>query len=168
MRLTREGERRQTSGRWKTYAASAAAVTVTAAAGSWAVAPDTHWYRSLSKPSWQPPAWVFGAVWTPLYAGIAWAGGRALLEARAEERRALTISLGLNLALNTTWNVLFFRLRSTRAGLMGTALLDVSNAELIARTAKTDRAAALALIPYVAWCGFATCLNASIVRRNGR
>ncbi|WP_327111285.1 tryptophan-rich sensory protein [Streptomyces sp. NBC_01341] len=168
MRLMREGERQPSSGRWKTYAGSAAAVTVAAVAGSWAVAPDTHWYRSLSKPSWQPPAWAFGAVWTPLYASIAWAGGRALLAARAEERKTLAMSLGVNLTLNTTWNVLFFRLRSTKAGLMGTALLDVSNAELIARTARVDRASALALIPYAAWCGFATCLNASIARKNRR
>ncbi|WP_329042821.1 tryptophan-rich sensory protein [Streptomyces sp. NBC_00178] len=168
MRLMGEGERRPSSGRWKVYVRSAAAVTVAAAGGSWAVAPDTRWYRSLSKPSWQPPAWAFGAVWTPLYASIAWAGGRALLAARAEDRRALAVSLGVNLTLNTTWAVLFFRLRSTKAGLVGTALLDVSNAELIARTARADRAAGLALIPYAAWCGFATCLNASLTRRNGR
>ncbi|MFD8685968.1 TspO/MBR family protein [Streptomyces sp. NPDC059651] len=163
-----EGERQPASGRWKTYAATAAGVTVAAALGGRAVAPDTRWYRSLSKPPWQPPAWAFGAVWTPLYASIAWAGGRALLAARPEERRALAVSLGTNLAANTAWNWLFFRMRSTQAGLVGTVLLDVSNAEFIGRVAKADRTAALALTPYAAWCGFATLLNADIRRRNMR
>lgn len=168
MRLMRACERQPASGRWKTYAATAAGVTVTAAVGGWAVAPDSRWYRSLSKPTWQPPDWAFGAVWTPLYASIAWAAGRALLAARPEERRSLAVSLGANLAVNTAWNWLFFRMRSTKAGLVGTALLDVSNAELIARVAKADRTAALALAPYAAWCGFATFLNADITRRNMR
>ncbi|WTP77446.1 tryptophan-rich sensory protein (plasmid) [Streptomyces sp. NBC_00184] len=168
MRLMSEGERQPASGRWKTYAATAAGVTVAAALGSWAVAPDTRWYRSLSKPPWQPPAPAFGVVWTPLYASVAWAGGRALLAARPRERGALAASLGVNLAVNAAWNWMFFRMRSTKAGLVGTALLDVSNAELIARTAKADRTAALALVPYATWCGFATFLNADLVRRNMR
>lgn len=49
---------------------------------------------------------------------------------------------------------------------MGIALLDVSNAELIARAAKADRTAAPALVPYAAWCGFATLRNADLTRRN--
>ncbi|THA76133.1 tryptophan-rich sensory protein [Streptomyces sp. A0642] len=163
-----EGERQPASGRGNTYAAVTAAVTGAAALGSWAVAPDTRWYRSLSKPPWQPPARLFGVVWTPLYASVAWAGGRALVAARPQERGALAVSLGANLAVNTAWNWMFFRMRSTKAGLVGTVLLDVSNAELIARAAKADRTAALALVPYAAWCGFATLLNADLARRNRR
>ncbi|MGW6207054.1 TspO/MBR family protein [Streptomyces sp. NPDC055089] len=163
-----EGERQPASSRWKTYAATAAGVTVAAALGGWAVAPDTRWYRSLSKPPWQPPAPAFGVVWTPLYASVAWAGGRALLAAHPQERGALAASLGANLAVNAAWNWMFFRMRSTKAGLVGTVLLDVSNAELMARTAKADRTAALALAPYATWCGFATFLNADLVRRNMR
>ena len=45
-------------------------------------------------------------------------------------------------------------------------LLDVSNAELIRRVARTDPRAAAALTPYALWCAFATVLNASIARRN--
>lgn len=148
------------------YAATAAAVTATALAGSAAVDPNSDWYRSLRKPDWQPPSWAFGVVWTPLYASIAWAGGRALSRAQPGQRRALAASLATNLALNATWNWLFFRARSTKAGVAGTALLDLSNAELISRTARTDRAAAAALLPYAAWCAFATALNVSIARRN--
>ncbi|MFI1166872.1 TspO/MBR family protein [Streptomyces sp. NPDC020801] len=144
----------------------AAAVAVSAAAGARAVDPDSTWYRSLAKPSWQPPAWAFGAVWTPLYASIAWAGGHALGKAQEGERRALTVSLGVNLGLNTAWSWLFFGLRDPRAGAAGILLLNLSNAELIRRTARIDAAAATALAPYAAWCAFATALNIGIERGN--
>ncbi|MFI6899185.1 TspO/MBR family protein [Streptomyces sp. NPDC050256] len=167
MRLRSEGERQPASGPWKAYAATAAGVTVAAALGSRAVAPDTPWYRSLSWPPWQPPARAFRAVWIPLRASVVRAGGRALA-ARPQKRGALAASLGANLAVNTAWNWWFFRMRSTKAGPVGTVLLDVSDAELIARAAKADRTAALALVPYAAWCGFATFLNAELARRNMR
>jgi tryptophan-rich sensory protein len=52
------------------------------------------------KPSWQPPSRAFGMIWTPLYASIAWAGGRALRQADDRQRSALMTSLAANLALN--------------------------------------------------------------------
>jgi tryptophan-rich sensory protein len=153
---------------WKTYALTTAAAAATAVAGARAVEPDSTWYRGLAKPPWQPPPPAFGLVWTPLYASIAWASGHALSRAAGRERQALISALTANLALNAAWNWMFFGLRSPRAGLTGTVLLDVSNAELIRRTRKVDPRAAGALLPYVLWCAFATALNAEIARRNPR
>lgn len=149
-----------------TYALTSAAAAATAAAGAAAVDPGSTWYRSLAKPPWQPPPRAFGLVWTPLYASIAWAGGHALQRAPGRRRTALAASLAVNLAVNAGWNWMFFGLRSPRAGLAGTLLLDLSNAELIRRTARTDPRAAVALMPYALWCAFATVLNADIARRN--
>lgn len=160
------GKRHRTGAPWRTYALTGVAVAVTAAAGARAVDPDSAWYRDLAKPRWQPPPRAFGLVWTPLYASIAWAGGRALRQAQGSQRSALLASLAANLALNAAWNWMFFGLRSPRAGLAGTVLLDISNAELIRRTARTDPRAAQALIPYALWCAFATALNADIARLN--
>ncbi|MFE4206890.1 TspO/MBR family protein [Streptomyces goshikiensis] len=151
---------------WKGYAASATAVAACAAIGGWAVDPDSRWYRSLRKPPWQPPPWAFGAVWTPLYGAIAWAAGRALNRAEGPERRGLAVALGVNLALNAAWSRLFFARRSPRAGLACTLLLDASNVRLMRRVHRINTAAGRALIPYVAWCAFATALNADIARRN--
>ncbi|TNY34493.1 TspO/MBR family protein [Thermomonospora catenispora] len=151
---------------WKTYAGAAAATALSAAVGSAAVDADSAWYRSLSKPPWQPPPWAFGAVWTPLYVSIAWAAGHALSRARGRRRRALAVGLGVNLTLNTAWTLLFFGRHSTRAGAVGTVLLDVSNVDLIRRTARVDPSAARALLPYAAWCAFATALTFDIARRN--
>lgn len=152
---------------WPRYAVAATAVAAAAAAGARAVDADSAWYRALRKPDWQPPPWAFGAVWTPLYATIAYAAGHALGRAGdAPRRRRLGGSFAVNLALNAGWNWLFFARRSPGAGLAGTLLLDLSNADLLRRTARVDRTAARILLPYTAWCCFATALNASIARRN--
>ncbi|MEU6278402.1 TspO/MBR family protein [Streptomyces populi] len=149
------------------YGASAAAVAATALLGARAVDADSAWYRSLRKPPWQPPPWVFGAVWTPLYATVAYAAGRALnASPDGPPRTRLAASLAVNLTLNAGWNWLFFGLREPRAGLYGTLLLNLSNAELVHRVRRVDPTAARALVPYAGWCVFATALNGSITRRN--
>jgi translocator protein len=151
---------------WITYALTAAAAGAAAATGAPGSRPRQRVYRGLDKPSWQPPPRVFGLIWTPLYVSIAWAGGRALQRARGRQRNALAASLAVNLALNAAWNWMFFGLRSPRAGLAGTVMVDLSNAELIQRVARTDPAAAAVLAPYGLWCAFATVLNAAIALRN--
>src|SRR4051794_6705852 len=148
------------------HAAAAAAVAATAIAGGRAVNTGTAWYRTLDKPPWQPPSWAFGVVWTPLYASIAWAAGHAVLRTRGPARREVATAYAVNLATNAAWTWLFFGRRSVLGGLVGTVALDVSNADLIRRTARYDPAAARALVPYAAWCLFATALNASIAARN--
>ncbi|MFJ4868916.1 TspO/MBR family protein [Streptomyces sp. NPDC088757] len=165
MRITGENTK-SVAGGWKPYAASAVAVAATAVAGARAVDADSPWYASLDKPPWQPPSWAFGAVWTPLYVSLAWAGGRGLARARGPRRTALAASLGVDLVLNAAWNHLFFRRRSPWAGVVGTALLDVANVRLLRRTTAVDRTAGRALLPYAAWCLFATALNLSLARRN--
>ncbi|MFF4341304.1 TspO/MBR family protein [Kitasatospora sp. NPDC001540] len=149
------------------YAGAALAVTAAALAGARAVGPAGPWYRSLDKPRWQPPPWVFPAVWTPLYASIAWSAGHALGRVDGRERTALAAAYGTNLVVNAGWTWLFFGLRSPAAGVAGCLLLDADTLRLIRRTARRDPAAATALAPYAAWCLFATALSASLARRNG-
>nr|BFD86820.1 hypothetical protein StreXyl84_62210 [Streptomyces sp. Xyl84] len=162
----RDGMERPAPG-WLRYGVAAAAVTGTAVTGTRAVRLSSAWYAALRKPSWQPPPWAFGAAWTPLYATIAGVAGHAFGRTTTRrEERALAASLAVNLSLNAGWSLLFFARRSPGAGLAGTLLLDLSNADLIRRTARTDPTAARLLIPYAAWCAFATALNAAIVRRN--
>jgi tryptophan-rich sensory protein len=148
------------------YSAAAVSVIATAVIGARAVDTGTGWYRTLAKPRWQPPPWAFGAVWTPLYASIAWSAGHAALHTSGRARREVITAFGVNLAANAAWNWLFFGRRSVLGGLAGTVALDVSNADLLRRTSRHDRPAARALIPYAAWCLFATALNAEIARQN--
>lgn len=144
------------------------AVAAAAAVGAAAVDANSAWYRGLATPRWQPPSWAFGAVWTPLYATIAWSAGRSWNQAGERERTQLVAALTMNLSLNAAWSWLFFAARSPRAGLAGTLLLDASTLHLIRITSRTDRHAAAALLPYSAWCWFATALNARIARHNPR
>ncbi|HET7477350.1 MAG TPA: TspO/MBR family protein [Dermatophilaceae bacterium] len=146
-------------------AAATAACAVLGAAASRDV--DSDWYRSLAKPSFQPPGQVFGLVWTPLYADIAISSAVALDAAPdSSAATAYRRALGLNLLLNTGWSVVFFRLHRVGAAVAAAAALTASSADLARRTYAADRRAGLAIAPYAAWCGFATVLSAAIWRRN--
>ncbi|MBQ1010035.1 tryptophan-rich sensory protein [Micromonospora sp. M51] len=152
--------------RLPTLVKTAAAVTVTAAAGTAVNDTSNGWYRRLRKPSWQPPPVAFPLVWTPLYALIAVAGARALDRTSGAERAAFTRAYALNLALNFGWSALFFKARRPTVALAEIAALNASNVALIRRAAHADTAAGAALAPYVAWTLFATVLNGAIVRLN--
>ena len=147
-----------------------AGVTATAVAGGLATDPDSTYYRTLDKPSWQPPPPVYGIVWTPLYADIALSAGHAIArlgdEGRLRERRNLIVALALNLALNTGWSWLFFRNHRPWLAAAECAVLTAGSADLARRVGAVDRRAGLALAPYPVWCGFATALTVAIARRN--
>nr|BFE61980.1 tryptophan-rich sensory protein [Dactylosporangium thailandense] len=149
-----------------TWLRTTAAVTAAAGIGSLVTRPGDPWYRRLEKPSWQPPRQAFPLVWTPLYGLIAFAGARALDARRGPGQRSFAAAYGANLALNAAWTAIFFGARRPRAALAEIALLNASNLDLLRRAWQADRTAGAALVPYVAWTGFATALNAAIARRN--
>ncbi|MBF9132404.1 tryptophan-rich sensory protein [Plantactinospora sp. S1510] len=143
------------------------ATAVTATAGALATDPDSDWYRSLDKPAWQPPPAAFPAVWTPLYASIAFAAARALdASTSTAQRSRFRRAYGINLALNAGWNALFFQARRPRLALAELIVLNAANVLLLRRAWQADRLAGAALLPYLAWTGFATGLNAAIAARN--
>jgi tryptophan-rich sensory protein len=167
---TRTGWRRFGS-RGRDLAAASTAVLATAVAGGLATDPDSRWYRSLDLPPWQPPGPVFGLVWTPLYADVA-VTSAAVATRLAEDgdparRRAWWTALGLNLALNAGWSWLFFRAHRPSLATAGAAVLAASAADLARRARDADPAHRAALVPYAAWCTFATALSSEIWRRNG-
>ena len=124
------------------------------------------WYRTLDKPSWNPPDAVFGPVWTTLYGLM----GIALVLVRRQPRDESTDRaqgvFGLQLALNLAWSFVFFGDRSLRGGLVVITLLWVSILATVAAFWPVRRAAAVLLVPYLAWVSFASVLNAEIARRN--
>lgn len=147
---------------------SAAGVAAAATAGSLASKPDSDWYRSLDKPRWQPPPAAFPVVWTALYGMIAVAGARALDRLSGTDRVRFRRRYAANLALNAGWSVAFFRARRPAMALLDIMALNAANAALIRDVWRADRTAGLILMPYAAWTGFATVLNASIAARNSR
>lgn len=149
-----------------TLVKTAAGVAAAAAAGSAATKPGSAWYQSLDKPAWQPPAAAFPVVWTTLYALIALAAARTLNRLPPGERRRFWRTYALNLGLNAGWTGVFFGARRPGLALAEIAALNSSNIALLRRAWRTDRIAGAALLPYVAWTGFATVLNGSIAARN--
>ena len=144
-------------------AAFAVAVAAVAVIGSLSAVSAASDYAALEQPSWAPPSWLFGPVWTVLYVMIAFSGWLAW---RAGARRALVL-FGAQLVLNALWTPLFFA-----GGKFGLALVDIvlllaSIVALIAVFARRSALAAGLLVPYLLWVGFATALNASIWSANG-
>jgi len=148
------------------YPALAAFLAVTFAAsaiGSWATIDNVRtWYPTIAKPSWTPPNWLFGPVWTLLYTLMAIAAWRVWRTRQGAEARSVLNLYGSQLALNTLWSVLFFALH--RPGL---ALIEISAlwALLVlaqVRFWRADRIAGILWAPYLAWVSFATALNAAI------
>lgn len=147
-------------------AVSAAAVLATAVVGAVGTDPDSKWYRSLRKPSWQPPPAAFGLVWTPLYGLIGVAAARVLSRTDGAARTSFASLFGADLVLNAGWTWLFFKARRPQAALAELGALQAANLALAARAWREDRTAGIALLPYAAWSGFALALNASIAARN--
>ena len=137
------------------------------AVGAWSTAGSVAtWYPSLRKPPWNPPAWLFGPVWTALYLTMAMA---AWLVWRRAGWRSASGALGLfalQLALNAAWSPLFFGLRSPAAGLADIVALWLAIAATVIAFLRIAPVAGWLLVPYWMWVTFATALNAAIWRLN--
>lgn len=124
------------------------------------------WYRLLRKPKFNPPAWVFGPVWTTLYALMSVSAHRVWRQPPSPERTRALALWATQLGLNGIWSPLFFGRRRARAALVDLVGLAAAIAAYIRVAAKVDRLAAGLMTPYLAWVGFAGLLNGAIVRRN--
>lgn len=125
------------------------------------------WYYALKKPSFQPPDWLFGPVWTLIYGLTALAAILAWRAARsATQRRWMLALFAANIALNVGWSVLFFTLRRPDLALIEVALLWLSVLALVIHCGALHRTSRLLLLPYLAWVSFASCLNYGIVQLN--
>ncbi|ATB35474.1 TspO/MBR family protein [Cystobacter fuscus] len=126
------------------------------------------WYRSLRKPRFQPPAWVFGPAWTTLYGLMSLSAWR-VWNRPAGPRRSWALALwGVQLGFNALWSPLFFAKHRPRTALLDIAALGVSLAAYTGAARQVDRGAAWMMVPYLAWVGFASALNEEIVRLNPR
>lgn len=124
------------------------------------------WYKRLDKPPYNPPQAVFPIVWTALYALVAFSGWRVWQqEDSAARSRALRLWLS-QLATNAEWTRLFFGRHSPKLALADVVALEAMILGYIMEAAKVDGVASACFIPYAAWVGFATVLNADIARRN--
>ena len=137
-----------------------------AAASLGAVFMPGEWYATLKKPSWNPPGWIFGPVWSAIYtmmavaAWLVWKRGGFIAQ-----RRPLAQFLA-QLVLNAAWTPLFFGLHRPGIAFAEIVLLWLAIAATLAAFRPVSRVAAWLLAPYLLWVSFATMLNFALWRLN--
>ena len=124
------------------------------------------WFAQLAKPSFQPPGWAFGVVWTALYTmmGIALA---AIVNEPTSARRKLALALfAAQLTLNFAWSPIFFGSKMIDVGFLVILGMNVLVTMTIVAFWKIRPLAGALLIPYLVWLCIATALNHEIGRLN--
>ena len=125
-----------------------------------------EFFTGLEKPSFAPPAWSFPVAWALLYALMGYAAYLIYLSDSPRRSKALKL-YAAQLAVNFAWTPVFFGLKSITGGLVIILMLDILVAMMIFVFAKIRRKAALAVMPYLLWCLYATYLTAGIFILNG-
>ncbi|CAN5523032.1 TspO/MBR family protein [soil metagenome] len=126
----------------------------------------TSWYQTLNKPSFNPPNYLFGPVWTTLYVFM---GISLYLIWRApltDVRKLALIIFSVQLILNFFWSIIFFSYHSPGLALIEIAAMWISICIMIYVFQKVNKTAAYLQIPYLLWVSFASILNAAIWKLN--
>jgi tryptophan-rich sensory protein len=141
---------------------------LTGAAGSvFTVTGPGSWYDLLTKPSFNPPNWIFGPVWTTLYILM----GISLYLVLVEWKKGTDVRIAgglfaIQLFLNFIWSYAFFGLQSPSSAFIVIVLLWVAILATIIIFFRINRIAGYLLVPYILWVSFAGILNYSIMVLN--
>ena len=118
------------------------------------------WYSTLNKPSFNPPNWIFGPVWTTLYLLMGISLFLIWKRSVSKERNLAIFVFFVQLALNFGWSFIFFYFNMIGFALIEIILLWVSIVIMLVLFYKIKPIAAYINIPYLLWVTFATILNA--------
>lgn len=146
------------------------AVTLTVvlgAVGGLVTSPEIPgWYAALNKPSFNPPNWLFGPVWTILYILMGFSYYLIWKQPASPERNKALFIFIMQFILNFCWSFIFFGMHETGWALVEMLLLWLVIITTIFSFAKLSKRAAWLLVPYMAWVSFAMILNTAIWRLN--
>lgn len=117
------------------------------------------WFDALVKPAIYPPGWLFGVVWTILYALMGFALALVLASDKKMHKKSALAMFGVQLAVNLLWSPIFFGLHMIAFGFIWIVLLVVLVLATMAYFARVAPLAAALLVPYLAWIAFASVLN---------
>lgn len=152
---------------WKFIIAIILCESVGIISGLLASANNNPWFDTLNKPSWNPPAYLFGPVWTTLYLlmgislGIIWNN-----KATEPNKRKAYFLFALQLFLNFWWSIIFFHFHSPAFALLDIIIMVVIIIITIFTFSSFSKLAAWLLVPYISWVSFATILNFMIWNLN--
>ena len=124
------------------------------------------WYANLAKPSWTPPSWVFGPVWSVLYLLMAISAWQVWRRTGLRTAMVPLALFGIQLVLNVAWSGLFFGLRRPGAALIEIVLLWVAILATMIAFRQRSALAGWLMLPYLAWVSFAVALNLAIWNLN--
>lgn len=123
---------------------------------------SSEWYGALNKPSWNPPNWLFGPVWTLLYTLMGIAAWKVWKDFGFESAKSALIAFLIQLALNGLWSQIFFRFHQTGWAFIEIIFLFAAILITTFLFSKQDNRAAWLMVPYILWVSFAACLNGTI------
>ncbi len=138
------------------------------AIGAFVTAPEIRsWYAELHKPFFNPPAWIFGPVWTVLYALMGISLYLVLRKGLNNPKIKVAVSVfAVQLVLNALWSIIFFGLHAVDVSLLEIICLWIAILVTTLLFARIAKPAAWLLVPYLAWVTFAGCLNYAILTLN--
>ena len=121
------------------------------------------WYSTLIKPSFNPPDWLFGPVWTILYILMAIAIWNVWIKSKNIN---LVYLYFIHLFFNTTWSVVFFGFNQIELALINLIVLILFIVILFRKYKVISKLSAYLMIPYFLWCCFAFLLNLNLMMLN--
>lgn len=145
---------------WLTVTFSAAAI------GARASIQAEAFYGQLDQPAWAPPAWLFGPVWTALYAFMAIAAWLVWRSGGLHNNRVALALFVVQLALNALWSWLFFAWNLGALALAEVLVLWGFIAATLAAFWRVRPVAGFLLVPYLVWVSFAAALNYTLWQQN--
>ena len=125
-----------------------------------------EWYPGLRKPSWNPPNWVFGPVWSVLYFCMAVAAWLVWRQGGFWQSQMPLTLFAMQLVLNVLWSCIFFGLQNPGLAFIEVLLLWATIAATMVAFWLRSRLAGILFVPYLAWVSFASVLNFMIWRLN--
>ncbi len=122
----------------------------------------TDWYVNINKPSFNPPNYLFGPVWTTLYILMGISLFMIVQSSNSELRKKALIIFSIQLFLNFCWSFIFFKFQLLGVAFVEIILMWISILTMIILFYEINKNAALMQIPYLLWVSFASVLNGSI------
>src|ERR1035437_3199302 len=143
------------------------AVAATSVVGQLATYPNlASWYAGLKKPSFNPPNWIFGPVWTTLYILMGVAAWTVWQQPLSQLRTYSLAWFAIQLGLNFLWSLIFFRWHAIADALGEISILWLAILATMVMFWEVYPLAVWLMVPYLAWVSFATVLNLGIFRLN--
>ena len=124
------------------------------------------WYAGLNKPVFNPPAWIFGPVWTMLYLMMGIALYLVWISKKGKKRSGALKAFGIQLVLNGLWSVIFFGWQLPWLAFGEIIILWLMIGMTIKKQLLVNKTAAYLMLPYLAWVSFASVLNLAIAWLN--